>query len=292
MAEQRETPKRGPDPTIVAAIIGVAGTIIVTLISVYANRQPPPTPTITPIVVTATSMPTSALPTDTPLPQEPTLTSLPPTDTPAPTETFTPVPPVALGADWPQGCISTLWRAYPAEIVPTDKGNGCWQEPVGKFTADGGGLFIAGNRAQRGTPDLEGLFALMPESGEVTFKVRLRKANGVDFIAGIFTDANLESPAFVLSIPGDGNVSKLRIVQKDNLAGYNTITGTALLDQGDGYSITFNFSEANIGAKVNPFVFVFDSIPIPSLQKWLFIGYKSGEGAYEVDVIVSNFTVK
>lgn len=291
MTENKAAPKKGLDSTIIAAIIGMIGTVTVALITIFANRPSPPVqPTITPIVVMATSMPTFVPPTDTLLPDEPTFTSAPPTDSPAPT--FTPVPPVEIGVDLTQGCISTLWKVYPVDAPVEDKGNGCWQEPVGIFTADQGNLFMATTRSERGPVDVHGLFALMPESGEVTFTVRLKKANSIDFFTGIFTELDATRGDFVLSIPGDGNVSKLRIVQKDNIVSNNTITGTALLDQGSGYSITFTFSESNTSAKVNPFVFVFDPIPLPSAQKWLFLGYKSGAGAYEADIEVSNLTIK
>jgi hypothetical protein len=286
--------KRPLDPTVLAAIITVIGGIITTLIVTYMNKPPAPTPTLdspTAAVFTRTALPTftvtEVLPTD-----APTQTPIPPTDTLEPTPSFTPIPPVALGDDWPQGCISTLWSVYPAGVPVVDKGNGCWQEPVFTFTADNGILFMSNRREQRGPVDVYGLFALMPESGDVTFRVRLRKADGIDFIAGIFAGAEVANPGLLLSIPGDGNVSKLRVVQKDNLSAYTTIIGSALLDQGAGYSLTFTFSEPSVSAKVNPFVFVFDPIPLPSAEKWLFLGYKSGEGAYEVDIEVSGLTVK
>ena len=64
------TNKRSIDPAIIAALIGVTGTICVTIITLYANRiVPPPQSQTTPL---------------------PTWTTPPPatiTDTPAPTDT-------------------------------------------------------------------------------------------------------------------------------------------------------------------------------------------------------------
>ena len=276
-------------------ILGFVGVLLGILATIFApiiqeNIKQRTAPTQTPIIIIASPSQMPVIPTDTLLPDEPTFTSVPPIDSPAPT--FTPVPPVEIGVDLTQGCISTLWKVYPVDAPVEDKGNGCWQEPVGIFTADQGKLFMATTRSERGPVDVHGLFALMPESGEVTFTVRLKKANSIDFFTGIFTELDATRGDFVLSIPGDGNVSKLRIVQKDNIVSNNTITGTALLDQGSGYSITFTFSESNTSAKVNPFVFVFDPIPLPSAQKWLFLGYKNGAGAYEADIEVSNLTIK
>src|SRR5258705_11367224 len=97
------------DPSIIAALIGVIGTIIVTLITVNANKQPAaPTAVPTPIVISTNTSVPSPVPTDTAAPGEPTSTPLPPTDTLTPT--FTTVPPIPIGQDWGAGCISTLWR--------------------------------------------------------------------------------------------------------------------------------------------------------------------------------------
>ena len=118
------------DPAIIAALIGVMGTVCVTVITLLANnfvsRPPsqatdpvqPPTWTVPP-PSTDTNTPA---PTDTVPPGDPTSTPVPDTQTPEPT--FTPVPP-AIGADWVNNCISVLWRPYPDMVLPT-AGNGCY----------------------------------------------------------------------------------------------------------------------------------------------------------------------
>ena len=78
-----ESPKPRIDPSIIAALIGVAGTIIVTLISLSVNRPVPPQATVTPastaaqlVVESPNSSPSveaTRTPTDTPPGTEPTV---------------------------------------------------------------------------------------------------------------------------------------------------------------------------------------------------------------------------
>lgn len=277
------TEKKPLDPnTIILAVLGLVGTITAALIGVYGRGGSTPTPVPpTAIVFTQTIAPT-ALPTDTVPAGDPTSTPAPATDTPVPT--FTAVPPAVIGQDWDAGCISSLWKPYPADVPTVDKGNGCWQEPVYKFTADGGSLFLVSQRDARGPVEIYGLFAPLPESGKATFTVRLKKLDDVDFVMGIFAQPDVSQDGLLMAIPYGNNMKKLSILQKDNITAYNTEQGTATLDQGNGFSITFAFSEATVTGTVNPFVFVTNPFPLPSAQKWLFLGYRTREGAYGVDV--------
>src|SRR5690606_18507643 len=110
--------KRSIDPTIIAAVIGVMGTLCVTLISLFANRlfpEPQPTPFPTWTFTATATITETPVPTDTVPAGEPTSTPAP--DTPTPEPTPTPIPP-AIGSDWANGCISVLWRPYPGTIQP------------------------------------------------------------------------------------------------------------------------------------------------------------------------------
>src|SRR6266540_5977048 len=103
------------DPAVLAAIITVAGGIIITLITTFSNRPRPlqltPIPP-TAVVYTDTVAPT-VNPTDTVPAGDPSSTPEPPTETPtiAPTATL-----LSVGIDWSQNCISTLWKPVPASI--------------------------------------------------------------------------------------------------------------------------------------------------------------------------------
>lgn len=275
--------KKKMDSAVLAAIITVAGGIIVTLISTFANRpnaRPEPTTAPTSAVVFTATQGNTPVPTDTVPVGEPTSTPVPATETLTPT--FTAVPPVALGQDWIAGCISTLWRVYPANIPTAERGDGCWQEPVYVFSAENGDLdFLASNADGIG---IYGLFAPLPaESGSVTFTVRLRTLDKVDILMGVFADADVNSPGLLMTIP-EGNVKNRVIVQKDNVNSYTTLQQTSNLAQGDvGFSFTFNYSLNSIRSSVNPNVFVTNPLSVPSPKKWLFLGYRVLNRSYNVD---------
>ena len=282
-------PKK-PNVLIVVAWIGFGATVLAALISVYGNRlsvAPSPTPVpVTVIVFTETIVPT-AVPTDTVPPGEPTSTPLPATDTPVPT--FTPVPPVAIGQDWIAGCISSLWKAYPSNIPTVERGDGCWKEPVNVFSAENGDLDFLSERGS-GPAEVYGLFAPLPESGTVTFTIRLRELKNADLLMGIFAQPDVNSQG-LLMIMLNGRVDENVFIQKDPFT-YVTIQGTQKIKQGNGYSITFRFDNLSARSIVNPAVFFTDPLSIPSEQKWLFLGYKGLRGSYKIDGTFLNFELK
>lgn len=276
-------PKKGISPEITAALIGVAGTIIV---AVYLNQPQSPSEPATPIVITATTNPT-AVPTDTVPPGEPTSTPAP-TDTPAPVPTD--VPPVPIGQDWAQGCISTLWKPYPSGLTIVDKGDGCLQEPVHVFAADSGALSFIGSRDGTGSVQDYGMFAPLPESGSVTFRVVLDDLNNVDLWVGIFDDADVRANGLLMTIPA-GNVRKRSITIKDPFT-YETMDSSASVDQGSGFSFTFNFNSLSVTGNLNPFIFVTNPFPLPSANKWLYVGYRGLSGSYRVEGSIIEFAIE
>jgi len=271
----RRKRKRRINSTIMASLIGVAGTIITTLIAFYLNR---PTPTQTsPPMATATLTSTA---TGTPTPPATNTATSTPTTTTTPTPTFTGVTPFPLGEDWLAGCVSTLWKPYPTDIPVTERGDGCWNEPVYVFEAENGDLdFLAQGRNEESK--IYGLFARIPERGTVTVKVRFSELTNVDIWLGVFAEQDVTSQGLLMTIP-HGSANKRVIVQKDPRTG-ETITGTRLLEQGNGFSISFTFTANSARSTVNPSVFFTDSVSIPSSQKWLFLGYKSLVGYYRAE---------
>jgi hypothetical protein len=276
--------KKGISPEIIAALIGVAGTIAV---AIFFNQpqSTPATPVPTPLVITATPQPT-VVPTDTVPAGEPTSTPAP-TDTPAPTPTE--IPPVAIGEDWGQGCISTLWQPYPTTVPAVAKGNGCWQEPVFVFSANNGSLSFLYERNGNGPVETYGLFAPLPESGSVSFKIRLTDLDNVDVWMGIFSEPDIESNGLLMTIPA-GNPKNRVIVQKD-ASNYATLQTTQNLVQGDGFSLTFTFNALSARGAVNPNVFVTNPVSIPSSSKWFFIGFRGLAGSYRVEGETVNFEI-
>ena len=286
-------PAKKVDPTIVAALIGAVATIAVALITVFWNsRSTTNNPTFTPqptvmYVNTATS---TVIPTDTVPPGEPTSTPAPPTDTPMPTYTYTAVPPVAIGDDWLQGCVSSLWVAYPLNDAFTDQGNGCLNEPIYAFAADKGSLSFLQEKSGLNPVAYYGLFAPLPEKGTVTFKVYLKDLENADLWMGIFSQPDIKSDGVLLTIPS-GDVKQRVIVQKE-VSTYQTIFSTSeFIKQGNGFSFTFSFDTLSATGKVNPFVLTTNPMPIRVTPKWLYLGYKSLGGYYRIEGKFFDFVV-
>lgn len=275
-----EAKKRTIDPTITAAIITVIGGLITTLI-LNRPQTPEPTPVPPTVAFETAIVPPTVVPTDTVLPGEPTSTPAPPTDTPEPTFTFTPVPPVAIGKDWIEGCISALWQPYPSSILAVGKGNGCLQEPVYVFSADNGSLAFLYERNGNGPVETFGLFAPLPENGEASFKVRLEDLSNADLWVGIFSAPDIESNGLLMTIPA-GNPKNRVIVQKE-IGTYETLQMTQNISQDNGFSFTFSFNALSARGTVNPNVFVTNPVSIPSAGKWLFLGYRGLSGSYRIE---------
>jgi hypothetical protein len=282
--------KRSIDPAIIAALIGVMGTICVTIITLYVTRiAPPPPPQPTPLPTwtnTATATITNTpVPTDTVPVGEPTSTPAPDTPTPAPT--FTPAPP-AIGADWANGCISVLWKPYPASIQTTEN-NGCLLEPVHLFFADDGRLsFSISGRFD--DPQVYGLFAPLPASGTVNIQAFLKSLNDGEIWMGIFAEPDINSPGMVIVIP-PGDVHRRMFVQK-------TMPGQIEVQQTDTFSrnpplydVRFALQEGAVTTTMLGDT-VFDAIPLASVQPWLFVGYRLQDGEGRVDAEFLNLFVQ
>ncbi|HNN14419.1 MAG TPA: hypothetical protein PKL78_12725 [Anaerolineales bacterium] len=281
--------KKMTNTAIIVALISLLGTIITVVANLYGNRAAPePTATLAAthaIVFTETHLPTFT-PTDTPLP-EPTATRVPDTETPIP---FTPTPaPVALGEDWKAGCVSRLWVPYPSTVSLSDKGNGCWREPANNFSAENGDLDFLYERSGRGALETSGLFAPLPDSGTLTLTIRLSDLDNVDLWVGVFAEPDVTSKGLLLVIP-NGDVKKRTVLQKDP-ANYETMQGTVALNQGNGFTVSFVFSDLSVRGRVLPNVFTTNQIPISSERKWLFLGYKGLNGSYRIEGTFLNFTL-
>lgn len=267
---------------VLLLVVGVIAIVTTSLSSLpFLNGTAgPETPTLVPT--------SSPIPTNTLKPNEPTFTPVTPTDTP--TLTPSPIPPVPLGEDWMQGCISNLWQAYPSTIQTEDKGNGCLKEPVHAFSAENGDLDFLFER-QDGTEEIYGLFAPLPnESGTLTLTIRLRDLSNADLLIGIFSQPEVKSPGLLMMML-NGGVDSNVFIQKDPMT-YETIIGSQRIFQGNGYSITFRFDNLSVRSIVNPSVFFVDPFSLPASQKYLFLGYKGLRGYYRIEGTFLNFDLK
>ena len=274
--------KKEKSPEITAAWIGVAGTVVVTVVTIILTRpQPTPEPaTPAPIVITATSMVT-AVPTDTVPPGEPTSTPAP-TDTPEPTPTE--IPPVAIGQDWAQDCISSLWVPY-SSVGPVDALDGldgCFLQPVAGFEAAGGKLSFL-YEARLSSAEVHGMFAPLPsENGTVSVYVNLKELNTSDIWIGVFADPSIDSAGLLMTIPAGNDVSS-RPFAEWVMPGLEKITTTSVINQGNGYGVRFEYTAGSVKAVVLPNVTATKLIPVTASQKYLFIGYKGVNGTNRID---------
>jgi len=299
------TNKRGIDPAIIAALIGVFGTLCVTVISIYANRalsQPQP-PSQPPTVVMPTwTIPPTATITDTPAPTttvpvgDPTSTPAP--DTPTPEPTLTPVPP-AIGADWVNGCISVRWRPYP-DTVQTTASNGCLaqplnlSEPVNLFFTENGSLKFVVTRTFE-TAQVYGLFASLPPNGTVHIDTYLRRLQGGEIWMGVFAEPNIAAQGLVAAIPPGENMRKRELVQKKmpeevEIHRLETFAEDPTQDP-PRYSIVFEIANGEVRIqKLRDTEFTV--VPLPSAQPWLFVGYRVTDGNNRLDAEFLNLLVQ
>lgn len=283
-SDKNKNPKNKND-ILQWVVISIIGLILISV--VFSSIDLPLSGTAGTPTETFTLIPSVAA-TNTLLPNEPTLTPIPPTDTP--TLTPSPIPPVSLGEDWTQGCISTIWSAYPEAIIPEERGDGCWREPIHAFSAENGDLDFLYERAD-GDEEIYGLFAPLPnESGSVTLTIRLRDLSNADLLIGIFAQPEVQSQGLLMMML-NGGVKDNVFIQKDPMT-YETILGSQKIYQGNGYSITFHFNDLSVRSVVNPSVFFVDPFSLPSSQKYLFLGYKGLRGYYRIEGTFLNFELK
>lgn len=281
------------DSTIIAALIGVMGTICVTVISLYANRvilqtPAPPTPVPTGTIEATATIANTPVPTDTVPVGDPTSTAAPDTQTPEPT--FTPAPP-SIGSDWANGCISVLWKPYPPDI-PVTENNGCLAEPVHVFfAADGRLTFLATG----GFDDTQvyGMFAPLPANGIVNINVFLRFLQEGEIWMGVFSEPDVESQGMVIVIPS-GNVKQRVLVQK-TMPGQQEVQTTASFHRDPPlYDVAFELSNGGVTTRILRDT-VFNAVPIPagsSGQQWLFVGYQVKRGNNRIDAEFLNLSVQ
>jgi hypothetical protein len=273
------------DPAIIAALIGVMGTVCVTIITLYVNYfgfGPRPAEPTVPVQPTWTSLPTSTLtntpaPTDTSAPGDPTSTPAP--DTPTPEPTFTPVPP-AIGADWVNGCISALWKPYPELAQPT-LGNGCLAQPilfpeqVNLFFVENGSLKFQVNRTFESL-QVYGLFAPLPANGTVRIDTSLKRVQGGDIWIGIFAEPNITtSQGLVAALPSGENVKNRPLVEKKMPEQVEVQRMESFPDDPTQdpprYTIVFELNNGEVRIQKLGET-EFSPVALNSAQPWLFVG--------------------
>ena len=274
------------DPSIIAALIGVIGTIIVTLITVNAGKEPKPTQAPS-VVVTSTFQPTEVIPTDT----------VPPgadTSTPAPTDTAVPATntPIILaaGEDWKVGCISTVWQAYPGYPQP-DSSNGCLVTPFNQFYTTGGNLAFIFNSSV-GTAEVYGIFTQLPSSGSAELDITLDTISNGDILVGVFASPDINSSGGVVLFPATNTPRKDKILLKTMPGFIDFAQSSGPVDALTGYyniKLSFDPGEVKVTAQSNQINL--GSIPVVSANKWLFVGYRALIGGNQLKASFGNLTI-
>jgi len=287
------------DSTIIAALIGVMGTLCVTVITLYANtimQRPEPLPTniITPVVIEPTwtiepspTITNTVVPTDTVAVGDPTSTPAP--DTPTPEPTFTPAPP-AIGSDWANGCISVLWRPYPETLPAPANEDGCLIEPVAEFFfADDDNLrFLATGRFD--DTQVRGMFAPLPASGTVTINEYLKTLQDGEVWMGVFAEPTLESQGMIIVIPG-GDVRSRVLVQK-TMPGQVEVQTTAEFSRNPAiYDVVFEFGNGAVTTRILNDT-VFNPVPVGTGEQWLFVGFQLKRGNNRLDAEFLNLRIE
>lgn len=283
--------RRSIDPAIVAALIGVMGTVCVTAISLYINNFAPRPQSPTAIVQPTWTVPFTATIANTPVPTdtvpvgEPSSTPAP--DTPTPEPTFTPAPP-AIGSDWSNGCISVLWKPYPSDIPTTANGN-CLSEPVHVFfAADGRLTFLVTGRFDG--DQVYGLFAPIPANGTVSINTFLRTLSEGEIWMGVFAQPDINSQGMVIVIP-PGNVKQRTLVQRMMPGQIEAQQTQSIPKDPPLYNVSFELSNGAVTTRILNDT-VFNAVPVGTDQQWLFVGYQVKKGNNRIDAEFLNLLVQ
>ena len=266
--------KKSPDSTIVAAVITGVVTIIVTSITVFANR-PASQPTPTAIVVEVTPTVPPVGPTDTVPPDAPTSTPAPTnTPLPEPTSTATEIPLLAAGEDWLQNCISQKWLVYPDPNM--DANAGCYQAPVANIFAisDQHLTFFYNDKVT--TAQLVGMFVEIPSASLVEITLHIDEISGGEVWVGVMGDTNVDTKGLVLMAPqGNAKNSAFSVRTMPNFEEM-FLTSKYKKDTGD-YLFYFDVQPTMVGATIEKYTPI-NPVPVASPKKYLFVGIRALPG--------------
>jgi hypothetical protein len=115
----------------------------------------------------------------------------------------------------------------------------------------------------------------------VTVKVKLKDLTNADLLMGVFAEQKITSEGLLMIVPA-GDPKKRLITQKDPTT-YETMKQTIPLEQGGGYVISFSFDSTSASAVVEPKVLTINGVPVNSMQKWLFVGFKGLTNTYRIE---------
>lgn len=158
--------------------------------------------------------------------------------------------------------------------IQTQAENGCLQQPVGDFSISNGRLVFLVNRRFNGA-EVNGLFAPLPsKEGEVSLKVDLDVLDKGEIWMGVFAQPSVDSAGVVVYIP-PGDIQK-RLLVMLTLPG-NTKSQTQQYNLSNPvYDAKFKYNASSVTVSVMNDSTEFNPVGVASAQKWLFVGYRSG----------------
>lgn len=284
-------PVKRLDPAITAALIGVAGTIIVALITIYGNRPPvaqptpvPPTPVVYTETVSATAAPTDTVPAG-----DPSSTPEPatPTNEPIPTATLIPA-----GADWSQNCISAVWVPYPPGIPVNRDDKGCLIQTVDKFYTTTGRLSFSFDERVSGA-EIYGLFTKLPSDGTVRVELLPVTITRGEILMGIFASPDINSRGVILTLPSTNDVTRRQRFYMKTMPGQDRFAESVDLAASPAiYDVLFDFTPGNVAVKVYRDQVELGTAAVVSSEKWLFLGYQVFSGTNTLQAGFQNLVIQ
>jgi len=288
-----ETKKPFSNPTVLAAIIGVIGTIIVTLITISPQiiaALKPPTETVTP---TST---VSSPATNTPVPA--TIESLPAaasTDTPpAPTETIAPSPtPVDPGIT----CLDR-WEIISSEaslVAPGASGD-CKVANIpglGISTSNAGLLFGQGSFREQG---LFGIATSIPANATIRLRVEMTTLTQGEFWIALSNTPQPDANVLIFAPQSQYGEVRYYLNQTETYNGrYYWEQLSSEVNFGEVPPYIYEFEFTTTGNEVDSEINLIDfSSQIVNLPNYLFLGYrnKSTIGSLTMRVKVTKLEIE
>ena len=284
------SPRSRIDPAIIAALIGVCGTVLVTLLGLYANRLVPtpapptalPQPTWT-VAPTFTDVP-PPVPTDTVPAGNPSSTPAP--DTPTPEPTMTPAP--KIGEDWNNSCISVLWTPYPPIEPPPSVTNGCLAQPIHSLFATSGRLeFVINGRFDNTEP--YGMFAKLPANGTANIDMFLTNLQDGEVWLGVFAEPKIDAQGIIVVIPS-GDVKNRSLVVKTMPGQVKYLETQSFPQISAVYTVEFQIASGSVKTVIMRDTPI-DPLPVGSTEQWLFVGYQVKKGNNRMQAAFLNLRV-
>jgi len=135
-----------------------------------------------------------------------------------------------------------------------------------------------------------GLFTLLPAVGTASLEVSLVELSKGEIWMGIFAAPDIASDGMLLVIP-DGNVDN-RLINLKTMPGQKKIDSTQQIQSDPPvYRVVFDFNSGSIKSSVPKIAYNFKSVPLPSAEKWLFIGYRVVNGTNRIEAEFLNLVI-